>query len=719
MSKTLVVVESPAKAKTISRYLGKAYDVRASVGHVRDLPASTIGVDIQHDFRPMYLTMPGKEKVVKDLRRASEKADRTLLATDPDREGEAIAWHVAQLLDIDPDAPCRIAFNEITAPAVKQAVEAPRPIDVDLVNAQQSRRILDRLVGYELSPLLWQKIRKGLSAGRVQSVATRLIVLREREIEAFVPETYYLLRALFKKQPNDPPFEAMYQGTKKNGRVSRVKITSKEQLDLLLADIKAHDVKVDEVKEATRKRRPYAPFTTSTLQQNASRAMGFTGKRTMRAAQQLYEGVTLGSKGQTSLVTYIRTDSVRVSSNAVNAARELIERDFGAAYLPKRAPYYKNKSKAQDAHEAIRPSHFDLPPDRVKSFLTRDQFRLYEMIWNRFIASQMNPAVYDRVTVDIVAGEQLFRARGESLVFPGWLKVYGVQADDERNGSDKKDEDEEPDFVDLPALEEGDALSVDKYIPEEKQTQPPPRYTEASLINEMESLGIGRPSTYAPTISTLFERYYVERDGRQLKPTELGVTVTEMLEEHFRDIVDTDFTADLETKLDDVESGERDWVDLLKTFYGPFHDDVVKARKTAEKVVIKDEPTGKKCPDCGDGDLVIRVGRYGKFIGCTNYPECKHTEAISEPTNAHCPKCGSPVRWRKVRRGNKLYFCDQTNDKDCDFTSFDLPIDNKTCETCGSYMVLRRFRGRTYERCSNKQCPTNQSTSKKRSRKKK
>ncbi|HHW93237.1 MAG TPA: type I DNA topoisomerase [Clostridiaceae bacterium] len=712
MSKrTLVVVESPAKAKTIARYLGPSFDVRSSVGHIRDLPASTIGVDVKNKFKPMYIIMPGKDKIVKELKGAKEKSDRVLLATDPDREGEAIAWHLAHILNIEPGDHCRIAFHEITGKAVNEAINHPRPIDLDLVNAQQSRRILDRLVGYELSPLLWQKIRRGLSAGRVQSVATRLVVMREREIDAFVPEEYWKLRVLLKQNREDSPFSALYQGIKKSSRVSRVKLTSKDDLDKLLDELKGKDYVVDLVKPSQRKRRPYAPYTTSTLQQAGSRTLGFTSRRTMRAAQALYEGLTLGPYGHTSLVTYIRTDSVRVSADAVQSARELIRATYGEEYLPKRVPVYKNKSSAQDAHEAIRPSHFDLPPSRVRDYLSSDQIKIYELIWNRFIASQMEPALYERVTVDILADSHLFRSRGEKLVFPGWLRQYGI-TESEKSDQDKKEgreDDDDPEIVDLPDLKEGECLLVDKLVPEQKFTQPPPRYTEASLISAMEELGIGRPSTYAPTISTLFDRLYVEREGRQIKPTELGVTVTTMLEANFANIVDTDFTADLEKELDEVESGEQDWIELLEKFYGPFHQDVAKAKKTIEKIVIEDEPTGRKCPACGDGDLVIRVGRYGRFIACTRYPDCTYTETISEETKSHCPKCQSPIRVRKIRRGNQLFFCDKTNDPDCDFTSFDLPIDGKVCDTCGSYMVKKRFRGRLYERCSNKECPTNAS----------
>ncbi len=713
MEKTLVVVESPAKARTIARYLGKDYDVRASVGHIRDLPASTIGVDVNRDFKPLYLTMPGKDKVVRELKSASQEADRVLLATDPDREGEAIAWHLAHLLKVDLKSPSRIVFNEITGKAVSQAIKNPQPINENLVNAQQSRRILDRLVGYELSPFLWSKIRKGLSAGRVQSVATRLIVLREREIDAFVPQEYWKIRAFLSKTEQEPPFAALYHGRKKSGRVSRVTIRSKEELDVLLASLKGKDFVVDEVRKTKRRRRPYAPFTTSTLQQSASRAMGFTAKRTMMAAQNLYEGIVLGSLGQTALVTYIRTDSVRVSPEAVESARDLIKQSYGESYLPSKPPFYKNKSKAQDAHEAIRPSHFDLPPSRVKAYLSSDQYRVYEMIWKRFLASQMEAAVYDKVSADILADGHLFRAQGETLLFPGWLTLYGVSDENQEAEKTTSANEDEAELVDLPELAAGDPLHLHRIDPEQKFTQPPPRYTEASLIKELEELGIGRPSTYAPTISTLFERLYVEREGRTLKPTELGSTVTGMLETHFRNIVDTDFTAHMEDELDRVESGDRDWVKVLSDFYQPFHEDVLKAMATAEKVVFEDQPTGRQCPSCGEGDLVIREGRYGKFIACSRYPDCKYTETISEPTDAHCPKCGSPVRSRKIRRGNLLYFCDKTRDPDCDFSGFDLPIDGKVCDTCGSYMVKKRFRGRTYERCSNKACPSLKKTSKK------
>ena len=702
MSKSLVIVESPAKAKTIARYLGDDYILRSSVGHIRDLPSGTIGVNINNDFKPLYINMPGKEKIVHDLKTQAEKADKVLLATDPDREGEAIARHLAHILDLNPEDDIRISFNEITASSVKEAVENPRPIDANLFYAQQARRILDRLVGYELSPLLWQKIRKGLSAGRVQSVATRLIVIREREIDAFVPEEYWLLSAYLRREAKEKEFFSRYHGEMVEGKVKAHRPGSHEEVSELIKDIKSHDFIVDNVKKGTRQRRPYAPYTTSTLQQDASRVLGFTAKRTMRAAQQLYEGVELGAGGQTSLVTYIRTDSVRVSKASVDSARDYIKAKHGADYLPDKAPYYKNKKAAQDAHEAIRPSHFDKSPEEVQDYLTRDQFKLYELIWNRFISSQMKPARYSTLRVDILAGTHLFRSNGEILLFPGWLLQMGAL---DLPSQTKKDADDVV-SMDMPELKEGMKLLLDRLEPEQKFTQPPGRYTEASLIKELESLGIGRPSTYAPTISTIQDRQYVEREGRTLFPTDLGILVTDLLEENFRNIVDTDFTAQMEDKLDDVEAGKEDWVKVLSDFYGPFHEQIETAKTSIEKIEIPDEPTGRSCPECKEGELVIRMGRYGKFIACDRYPDCKYTETIFEEAPAKCPLCESQVVIRKSKRGRTFYTCDKSNDKECKFIDWNLPIDGKNCPECGSYMVERNYRGKKSEMCSNKECPT-------------
>ncbi|MDD2363552.1 MAG: type I DNA topoisomerase [Eubacteriales bacterium] len=702
MSKSLVIVESPAKAKTIARYLGDDYILRSSVGHIRDLPSGTIGVNVNNDFKPLYINMPGKEKIVHDLKTQAEKADKVLLATDPDREGEAIARHLAHILDLNPEDDIRISFNEITASSVKEAVENPRPIDANLFYAQQARRILDRLVGYELSPLLWQKIRKGLSAGRVQSVATRLIVIREREIDAFVPEEYWLLSAYLRREAKEKEFFSRYHGEMVEGKVKAHRPGSHEEVSELIKDIKSHDFIVDNVKKGTRQRRPYAPYTTSTLQQDASRVLGFTAKRTMRAAQQLYEGVELGAGGQTSLVTYIRTDSVRVSKASVDSARDYIKAKHGADYLPDKAPYYKNKKAAQDAHEAIRPSHFDKSPEEVQDYLTRDQFKLYELIWNRFISSQMKPARYSTLRVDILAGTHLFRSNGEILLFPGWLLQMGAL---DLPSQTKKDADDVV-SMDMPELKEGMKLLLDRLEPEQKFTQPPGRYTEASLIKELESLGIGRPSTYAPTISTIQDRQYVEREGRTLFPTDLGILVTDLLEENFRNIVDTDFTAQMEDKLDDVEAGKEDWVKVLSDFYGPFHEQIETAKTSIEKIEIPDEPTGRSCPECKEGELVIRMGRYGKFIACDRYPDCKYTETIFEEAPAKCPLCESQVVIRKSKRGRTFYTCDKSNDKECKFIDWNLPIDGKNCPECGSYMVERNYRGKKSEMCSNKECPT-------------
>lgn len=715
MDKSLVIVESPAKAKTIGRYLGDKYILRSSVGHIRDLPSGTIGVNVKDNFKPLYINMPGKEKIVRDLKTQAEKADRVLIATDPDREGEAIARHLATILDLDPDDDIRISFNEITASSVKKAVETPRPIDINLVNAQQARRILDRLVGYELSPLLWQKIRKGLSAGRVQSVATRLIVIREREIEAFVPEEYWLLSAYLRREAKEKEFFSRYHGEMEDGKVKAHRPGSREEVTALIKDIKSHDFIVENIKKGTRQRRPYAPYTTSTLQQDASRALGFTARRTMRAAQQLYEGVELGASGQTSLVTYIRTDSVRISKASVDSARAYIKAKHGADYVPDKAPFYKNKKAAQDAHEAIRPSHFDQDPETVREYLTRDQFKLYELIWNRFISSQMKPARYATLRIDILSGTHLFRCNGENLLFPGWLQQMGIL---DLPSQVKKNADDVV-SMDIPDLKKGMKLLLDRLEPEQKFTQPPGRYTEASLIKELENLGIGRPSTYAPTLSTIQDRQYVEREGRTLFPTELGILVNSLLEDNFRNIVDTDFTAQMEDRLDDVEAGKEDWVKVLSEFYGPFHEQVETAKTSIEKIEIPDEPTGRKCPECEEGELVIRMGRYGKFVACDRYPDCKYTETIFEEAPAKCPLCASQVVYRKSKRGRTFYTCDKSNDKNCKFIDWNLPLDGKNCSECGSYMVERNYRGKKSEMCSNKDCPTRKRKPKKSTKSKK
>lgn len=709
MSKNLVIVESPAKAKTIGRYLGKDYRIAASVGHIRDLPASTLGVDVAHGYQPRYISMKGKEKVIRELKDLAVDAERVYIATDPDREGEAIAWHLAQILKIDENSTCRISFNEITETAVRKAIESPRPIDMNLVNSQQARRILDRLVGYELSPLLWKKIKKGLSAGRVQSVATRLIVDREKEITAFNPEEYWLLTALLRKKAGDSTFRAKYHGELVGSKIEKRKLTCQDETDAVLKTLADVSYDVYKVKKGSRLKKPGAPFTTSTMQQEAARFLSFTSKKTMSIAQQLYEGVELPSIGAMALVTYIRTDSVRVSSDAEQEARQYIGATFGEAYLPKAPRVYKNRNSSQDAHEAIRPAHFDLIPEQIREQISHDQYRLYKLIWDKFMASQMADAQVDTVTADILAGQNIFRAQGETIKFTGFLAQYGVQLVDQE--PDKETEDAENSIEKLPELNENEKLLLDRLVPEQKFTQPPSRYTEATLIKAMEEKGIGRPSTYAPTISTIIDRLYVEKDRKFLVPTELGKVVTEMLEKNFDNIVDVTFTAAMEKNLDTVEAGEQDWVSLLDQFYPAFHKQITEATENVEKIKVADIPTGEKCPECQTGDLVIKEGRFGKFIACTNYPDCKHTKNVENAVKGKCPLCGSGLvsRVSKKFKNSKFYTCDKLGtDPDCKFISWDLPIEGRVCDTCGSYMVWKRFRGRTYPKCGNKECLSNQ-----------
>ncbi len=704
MSQNLVIVESPAKAKTIGRYLGPDYVISASVGHIRDLPSSTLGVDVKNDFKPRYITMPGKEKVVRELKQLAKDADRVFIATDPDREGEAIAWHIANVLKIDPASECRVSFNEITEKAVRQAIEQPRPINEDLMHAQQARRILDRLVGYEISPVLWKKIKKGLSAGRVQSVATRMIVEREEAIEAFKPEEYWNLHVILETEKKET-FKAKYHGIHKGaGKPQVVKLKNKEMADQVLAAIDNKPFIVEEIKKGNRKRKPAAPFTTSTLQQEAARRLGYSARKTMSIAQQLYEGVDLPEVGPTALVTYIRTDSVRISNEALDEAKRLILSGYGEDYLPKKPNTYKNKNASQDAHEAIRPAHFDHQPMMIRELLTNDQFRLYRLIWDRFLASQMANASIDTLTVSTTCADQLFRSTGEQIVFAGFLAAY----EDVNKEKTKKEEEEEAAAKSIiPPLVAKQELNCKEKLPEQKFTLPPPRFTEASLIKAMEEDGIGRPSTYAPTISTILDRRYAEKDQRQLVPTKLGRTVTEMLRSNFDEYINESFTASMESGLDTVESGDQNWVELLDSFYPGFHQKVEDAYENIEKIVIEDKKTGEMCPECGK-ELVIKDGRYGSFIACSGFPECKYTNSIVVKTGTHCPKCGSDIVSRKSKRGSIFYLCEKTNDKDCDFISWDMPLDNQNCEVCGSYMVEKRFRGKTYVRCGNKECPTNQ-----------
>ena len=666
MAKYLVIVESPAKAKTIGRYLGKDYKIAASVGHIRDLPAATLAVDIRNGYKPIYINMRGKEKVIKDLKQLSKEADFVYIATDPDREGEAIAWHIAKTLNIDLDTKCRITFNEITKNAVKNAIESPRTIDLNLFNAQQARRVLDRLVGYELSPLLWQKIRKGLSAGRVQSVATKIVMDRDAEIDNFVPEEYWLVNALLTPSDKKHEFKARFFGVTDGSKITKIKLSDKKSADSVIKKVGNSDFIATSVKKGKRQRNPYPPFTTSTLQQEASKRLGFSSKKTMSVAQQLYEGVEIAGHGQNALVSYIRTDSVRISDEAVNFARSYIEERYGKEYLPKSRRSYSNKNSSQDAHEAIRPTHFEFPPESIKSSLHSDQYKLYKLIWERFISSQMASVNLDTVALELTANDQVFKTQGETVVFPGFLAVYEDISEETNDSSD-----DENSKVKLPEINEGDVLKNLGITGEQKHTLPPPYYTEATLIKALEENGIGRPSTYAPTISTILERDYVKKEGRLIKITELGKLVTDMLADNYKEIVDVSFTADMEEKLDDVESGKIDWVKVMDSFYPNFHQQIIDAGKSIEKVKFEDEHTGETCPKCKKGELLIKSGRFGKFIACSNFPECDYTDNIKiKAAGSHCPLCGSElfVKQAKKRKNKTFYVCaKEGSDKNCEF----------------------------------------------------
>lgn len=686
MANNLVIVESPAKAKTISKFLGRGYKVEASMGHVRDLPKSQMGIDIEHGFEPKYITIRGKGEIVDKLKKQAKAVDRVLLATDPDREGEAISWHLAQLLDIDMDKACRIEFHEITKNAIKDALKHARPIDKNLVDAQQARRVLDRLVGYSISPLLWRKIRKGLSAGRVQSVALRLICDRQQEIDNFVPQEYWTLTALLASD-KDETLEARFYG--KGAKKQELK--DKESVDAIIKDINGSDFIVQKIEKGQRKRKASAPFVTSTLQQEAARKLGFTAKKTMAVAQQLYEGVELGKEGMVGLITYMRTDSVRVSQEAQREARNYIAERFGGNYVPDKPNEFRNRKGTQDAHEAIRPTYINYTPDYVKSFLPRDQYRLYELIYNRFIASQMSDAVYDTISVTIKAGDYIFKASGSTLIFPGHLALYMEGQDDDNDDKEQK----------LPPLEEGQRLILKKWVPEQHFTQPPPLYTEASLVKALEEKGIGRPSTYAPIISTIVERGYVVREKRTLKPTELGMLVNDMLKEHFPDIVDVSFTAQMEQMLDDVEEGQKDWHNVISEFYFPFKSVLDKADQSIEKVDVPDEQSDVICEKCGRR-MVIKQGRYGKFLACPGFPECRNTKPLLEELKVTCPKCGGHIQVKRSKRGRKFYGCE--NYPQCDFVSWDEPT-GELCPECGYPVVIKYSKnGRKYTRCSNKNC---------------
>ncbi|HDN79902.1 MAG TPA: type I DNA topoisomerase [Chloroflexi bacterium] len=678
----LVIVESPAKARTVGKFLGKGYTVKASIGHVRDLLRSKLSVDVENGFKPRYRVPNEKKEVVKEIQAAAKKAAEVYLATDPDREGEAIAWHLLQAARIPKNKVRRVVFHEITKSAIEEAFSHPRDIDMNLVNAQQARRILDRLVGYKLSPLLWRKVRNRTSAGRVQSVALRLIVEREREIQSFVPEEYWSIKAKLAKQvPERPTFIAKLVRI----RNEEVNLKNKEETDKVVAELEKASYLVYNIKRGTRKKNPAPPFTTSTMQQEASKQLGFTAKKTMMVAQQLYEGVPLGEEGPVGLITYMRTDSVQVAEVAQQEARRFITERFGEDFLPQKPPKYKTRAKiAQEAHEAIRPTSVYREPKAIKQYLTRDQYRLYDLIWKRFIASQMAPAIYDTMSVDIVAdgggkpeAGYLFRATGSSIRFPGFLLVY----------QEARDEDappEEEEGISIPPLEKGERLDLVQLLPEQHFTQPPPRYTEASLVRTLEEYGIGRPSTYAPIISTLYTRGYVQRDGKRLVPTEIGFIVNDLLVEHFPDLINVDFTARMEEDLDRIAAGEKDWVGMLREFYGPFEEAVARADRIIEKVELPEEETGMVCEKCGS-PMVVKWGRYGKFIACSNYPACRNTKPYMVKTGAICPECGGDLVERKTRRGRTFYGC--INYPECNFATWKRPLP-RPCPSCGGLLVV-------------------------------
>lgn len=678
----LVIVESPSKAKTIQKYLGKAYTVTASVGHIRDLPAAKLSVDVKNDFAPKYAIVKGKEKLVKELKELVKQSDRVYLATDPDREGEAISWHLATVLGLDLDDENRVKFNEINKTSVQNGIAHPEKIDLDLVDAQQARRILDRLVGYKLSPFVSQKIRRGLSAGRVQSVALRLIVDREQEIRAFKPEEYWTLDAKFTAPSSKRAFAASFVGDE----TGKIKVETKEQSDAILSRLDGAEYKVTSVKKGTRRRQPAPPFTTSTLQQEGSRKLGFQGKRTMKTAQELYEGMEIKGYGAMGLITYMRTDSLRISEEARGEGNAYIAETFGKEYLPEKPRYYKTKANAQDGHEAIRPTVPSLSPDKVKDSLTSDQFKLYSLIWKRFMASLMANCVQDTVKVEIQGANAkdaesgkycLFGASGYTVRFDGYTKLYVAGTDDEEEDESK-----------IPALSVGDTLKLKDLLGNQHFTQPPARYTEASLVKALEETGVGRPSTYVSIVSTITGREYVTREQKQLKPTELGEAVTGLLKEQFPNIVNVKFTANMESDLDKVEHGEVDYIAMLHTFYDGFEENLKAAKEKTEgvKIKLKEDETDIPCEKCGRM-MVIKTGRFGKFLACPGYPECKNTKPLVIETNAKCPVCGGKVIQKKSKRGYTFFGCD--NYPNCNFMTWDKPTD-ETCPQCGKSLFKRK-----------------------------
>ena len=655
MADKLIIVESPAKANTIKKFLGGNTKVMASMGHIRDLPKSKMAVDIEHDFEPEYINIRGKGDLIKSLKKEAKAAKQVYLASDPDREGEAIAWHLAHILEIPEDSNCRVTFNEITKETVKESIKKPRTINMDLVDAQQARRVLDRIVGYKISPVLWKKVKKGLSAGRVQSVAVKLIVDREEEIENFIPEEYWNIYANLLEPNSKKKFQATFYG--KDGK--KLEIHTKEEIDEILKNIEKGKYIVADVKKGEKKRTPAPPFTTSTMQQEASRKLSFTLKKTMSVAQGLYEGVHVGEKGTVGLITYMRTDSTRISDEARAVAKEVITQKYGASYYENR--YYKTKQNAQDAHEAIRPTYIDLEPEKIKDYLTPDQYKLYRLIYNRFIASQMANAIYDTVTANIDVNNYNFRANGQTLKFKGFMTLYVETIEGEKEEEDNS----------IPELTIGQEVKKEKLEAKQSFTQPPARYTEASLVKALEEKGIGRPSTYSPTITTILERRYIQKEQKQLIPTDLGKIVNKLLVENFPDVINVEFTAKIEEEFDEVAEGKEPWKQVIREFYGPFKVTLDRVEKELEHVELVEEVSDVPCEKCGRM-MVIKYGRYGKFLACPGYPECKNAKPIIETIDVPCPVCGGTVQIKKTRRGKKFYVC-ENNPGTCEYISWNPP----------------------------------------------
>lgn len=656
MADRLIIVESPAKANTIKKFLGGSTKVVASMGHIRNLPKSKLGVDVEKDFEPEYINIRGKGDLIKTLKKEAKDAKKVYLATDPDREGEAIAWHLAYVLGIPEDTVCRVAFNEITKNAVQEGVKNPRKIDLNLVDAQQARRVLDRIVGYKMSPVLWKKVKRGLSAGRVQSVAVKLIVDREDEIEQFTPQEYWNIYAKLEDKKNKKAFEAKFYG--KDSK--KIELTNEAEVKKILKDIENQKFIVNSIKKAEKKKNSAPPFTTSTMQQEASRKLGFTLKKTMSIAQGLYEGIAIPGYGTVGLITYMRTDSTRISEVARASAKKYIEAKYGKDYYENR--YYKTNSDAQDAHEAIRPTYVELEPNEIKESLTKDQFKLYKLIYNRFIASQMSQAIYDTMLVDINVGEYNFKANGQKLKFKGFMTLY----------VETKDNEEEEKETQIPDLKEKEELKVQKIDTKQSFTEPPPRYTEASLVKALEEKDIGRPSTYSPIITTILERRYIEKDRKQLVPTELGKVVNSLLMENFSDVINVDFTANIENQFDNVAEGKKEWKDIIRNFYTPFEETIKRVEKELEHVKLEDEVSDVPCDKCGRL-MVFKYGKYGKFLACPGYPECRNAKPIVEMIEEKCPKCGGNVMVKKSKRGRRFYVCENNAKGECDYISWNKP----------------------------------------------